>query len=46
MYSALGQIVLSMSNPSRQIVYALAFPDSEKWERQMQKVPARGLVSF
>ena len=41
MYSALGQIVLSMGSPSRQIAYALAVLDSEKWERQIRKVPAR-----
>jgi hypothetical protein len=41
MYSALGQVVLSMRDPSPQITYALAVPDSEQWERQLKKVPAR-----
>lgn len=41
MYSALGQVVLSMSDPSPQITYALAVPDSEPWERQLRKVPGR-----
>ena len=41
MYSALGQVVLSMGNPSPEITYALAVPDSEHWERQLKKVPAR-----
>jgi hypothetical protein len=40
MYSALGQVVLSMRDSSPQITYALAAPDSERWERQMKKVPA------
>ena len=39
MYSALGQIVLSMSNPSSKITCALAVPDDLKWEIQMRKVP-------
>lgn len=41
LYSALGQVVLSMGDPSPQITYALAVPDSEQWERQLQKVPTR-----
>lgn len=41
MYSALGQVVLSMGDPSSQITYALAVPDSEQWERQLKKVPNR-----
>lgn len=41
MYSALGQVVLSMGDPSPQITYALAVPDSEQWERHLKKVPAR-----
>ncbi|MGB8508084.1 MAG: hypothetical protein WCD76_06755 [Pyrinomonadaceae bacterium] len=40
MYSALGQVVLSMRDSSPLITYALAVPDSERWERQMRKVPA------
>jgi hypothetical protein len=39
MYSALGQVVLSMRDSSPQITYALAVPDSDQWERQMRKVP-------
>jgi hypothetical protein len=41
MYSALGQIVLSMKAPSPEIIYALAVPDDEKWALQLQKVPGR-----
>ncbi|MGI8657039.1 MAG: hypothetical protein ACR2LC_17685 [Pyrinomonadaceae bacterium] len=41
MYSALGQVVLSMEDPSPQITYALAVPDSEQWERHLKKIPAR-----
>ena len=41
MYSALGQVVLSMRDPSPQITYALAVPDSEQWERQLTKVPTQ-----
>jgi hypothetical protein len=40
MYSALGQVILSMREPSTQITYALAVPDSDQWKRQMRKVPA------
>lgn len=41
MYSALGQVVLSMGDPSPDITYGLAVPDSAKWETQLRKVPAR-----
>jgi hypothetical protein len=41
MYSALGQIVLSMGDPSPQINYGLAFPDSAHWESQLKKIPIR-----
>lgn len=41
LYSALGQVVLSMGDPSPQITYGLAVPDSEQWLRQLNKVPAR-----
>src|SRR5581483_10772282 len=41
MYSALGQVVLSMIDPSPQITYGLAVPDSPQWERQLKKVPIR-----
>lgn len=41
MYSALGQLVLSMHNPSLRITYVLAVPDSDKWAEQLKKVPAK-----
>ena len=41
MYSAIGQLVLSMRDPPPQITYALAVPDTEQWEQQLKKVPAR-----
>jgi hypothetical protein len=41
MYSALGQIVLSMRDPSPTITYALAVPDADKWAAQFRKVPSR-----
>jgi hypothetical protein len=41
MYSALGQIVLSMRDPSPKITYGLAVPDTEKWETQLKKIPQR-----
>lgn len=40
-YSALGQIVLSMGNPDPAIQYGLAVPDSPEWERQIRKIPTR-----
>jgi len=39
MYSALGQIVLSMRDSSLQINYGLAVPDSPQWENQLKKIP-------
>ncbi len=41
MYLALGQIVLSMRNPSTLISYGLAVPDSPQWEKQLKKIPPR-----
>lgn len=41
MYSALGQILLSMNNESRLVRYALALPDDPKWEKQVLKIPSR-----
>jgi hypothetical protein len=41
MYSALGQIVLYMRDPSLEITYALAVPDDAKWAAQLRKVPNR-----
>lgn len=48
MYSALGQLVLSMRERSPEISYVLAVPDSEGWERQLKKVPVtmRELLSL
>jgi hypothetical protein len=39
MYSAIGQIVLSMRSALRDVNYAIAVPDSPKWERHVSKVP-------
>jgi hypothetical protein len=39
MYSALGQIVLSMRDASPTIRYGLAVPDSVQWETQLKKIP-------
>jgi hypothetical protein len=41
MYSALGQIVLSMGDPSPTIRYGLAVPDTAQWETQLNKIPDR-----
>jgi hypothetical protein len=41
MYSALGQIVLSMDDPSPTIAYCLAVPDTTRWEAQLSKIPRR-----
>ena len=41
MYSALGQIVLSMRDPSTEVNYGLAFPDHGSWESQLNKIPSR-----
>jgi hypothetical protein len=41
MYSALGQIVLSMDGISQAITYCLAVPDSVQWETQLNKIPKR-----
>ena len=41
MYSALGQLVLSMKAQTPEITYALAVPDEERWAMQLQKVPNR-----
>ena len=43
LYSALGQIVMSMGNPAPTIQYGLALPDAPEWERQVRKVPGRVL---
>ena len=39
MYSALGQIVLSMDELSPAITYGLAVPDTVQWETQLNKIP-------
>ncbi len=41
MYSALGQLILSMGSADENIKYLLAVPDSKEWERQLLKIPAR-----
>lgn len=41
MYSALGQLVLSMGGADENIRFMLAVPDSKEWERQLLKIPAR-----
>ena len=41
MYSALGQVILSMALPIAGVTYVLAVPDSEEWAFQMRKVPQR-----
>ena len=40
-YSALGQIVLLMSEDNSKVFYGLAVPDQPEWERQLKKVPRR-----
>lgn len=39
MYSAIGQIVLSMKESRPDLHYAVATPDAVDWERQLMKVP-------
>jgi hypothetical protein len=41
MYSALGQIVLSMADSSTTITYGLAVPDAVRRETQLNKIPHR-----
>lgn len=41
MYSALGQLLVSMHGGDANIRFALAVPDSEDWTRQVQKIPER-----
>jgi hypothetical protein len=40
-YSALGQIVLLMSEDNSKVFYGLAVPDQPEWKRQLKKVPRR-----
>jgi len=40
-YSALGQIVLLMSEDNSKVFYGLAVPDQLEWESQLKKVPRR-----
>lgn len=39
MYSAVGQVVLSMREASPTIRYAVAVPDEPGWEKQLKKIP-------
>lgn len=39
MYSALGQVILSMGKLPIGVFFGIAFPDSPTWERQVQKIP-------
>ncbi|HWP02252.1 MAG TPA: hypothetical protein VNL96_02245 [Gemmatimonadaceae bacterium] len=39
MYSALGQILLSMKLQSPDVRYGLAVPDSAEWINQLRKIP-------
>jgi hypothetical protein len=39
MYSALGQLVLSMHDLSPNITFGLAVPDTAKWGAQLMKIP-------
>ena len=40
MYSALGQLLLRMTDFEEDTHYAIAVPDTNEWERQLEKVPA------
>ncbi len=39
LYSALGQLLLSMKIWNESIVYGIAVPDTREWWRQLQKIP-------
>ena len=39
LYSALGQLVLSMKGSERRTRYGLAVPDTLSWRRQLAKIP-------
>ena len=41
LYSALGQLILSMDAPPSERRYAIAMPDSPIWEAQFEKIPRR-----
>lgn len=41
MYSALGQAILMMDQPSNRNIFGLAVPDAPEWERQVSKIPVR-----
>lgn len=41
MYSAIGQTILMMENPSKDITHALAVPDAPEWKCQLAKIPRR-----
>ncbi|MDP3773660.1 MAG: hypothetical protein Q8Q85_05270 [Gemmatimonadales bacterium] len=40
MYSAVGQLLLSMKLESPRVRYGLAVPDAPEWIRQLRKIPA------
>ena len=40
-YSALGQIILLMTEDNSKVFYGLAVPNQLEWERQLKKVPRR-----
>ena len=40
LYSAIGQVVLSMKLWHDQVGYGLAVPDSREWVKQMRKIPS------
>ena len=39
LYSAIGQVLLSMSNLSPRLRYGIAVPDTPVWQRQVAKLP-------
>ena len=39
LYSALGQLLLSMKIWNDQVTYGIAVPDTREWWRQLQKIP-------
>jgi hypothetical protein len=41
MYSALGQLLLVMTEFDQITTYGIAVPDSPEWERQFEKIPQR-----
>jgi len=39
LYSALGQLLLSMKLWNRQVAYGIAVPDTSEWTNQVQEIP-------